>query len=1181
MSSSFVHLHLHTEYSLVDGMVRVKQLAQAAAKANMPAVAVTDQSNLFSMVKFYRAAMANGVKPIIGVDVWIRASSDGELQQESDTEKPYKLVLLCRNKEGYLNLTELVSRSYLEGQHRGIPMLDRDWIKGNSNGLIALSGAREGDVGRALLAGNREQALQYARFWTELFPDAYYLELQRTERQGDEECLHGAVEIATELGLPVVATNDVRFVHKDDFEAHEARVCINEGRTLSDSRRPRNYSQMQYLRPVEEMCELFSDIPEALENTVEIAKRCNLELELGKNYLPNFPVPEGMDANTYLQAQSREGLNARLKRILDPSAADYEERKKEYQDRLEMELDVIIQMGFPGYFLIVADFIRWAKENGVPVGPGRGSGAGSLVAYALLITDLDPIEHELLFERFLNPERVSMPDFDVDFCMEQRDRVIEYVAEHYGREKVSQIITYGSMAAKAVVRDVGRVLGHPYGFVDRIAKLIPFEIGITLDKALEQEEELRKLYEDEEEVRTLIDLARSLEGLARNAGKHAGGVVIAPSKLTDFTPVYCEQGSTSIVSQFDKDDVEAVGLVKFDFLGLRTLTIIDWAVQTINRKRKQAGEDLLDITDIPMDDAASFDLLKRCATTAVFQLESRGMKDLIKRLQPDNFDEITALVALFRPGPLQSGMVDDFIDRKHGRAKVEYPHPDVEPILQPTYGVILYQEQVMQIAQVLANYTLGGADLLRRAMGKKKPEEMAKQRSIFTEGAVARGVEEKTATYIFDLMEKFAGYGFNKSHSAAYALVSYQTAWLKSHYPAEFMAAVLSSDMDNTDKVVTLIEECRDMRLEVLPPKVNMSEYMFTVGDEETIIYGLGAIKGVGRAAIDSIIEERVSNGPFKDLFDLCRRIDLRKANKRVLEALIRSGALDDHGDNRATLSAQLPDALKSAEQFARNANIGMEDMFGNALPGESAAPIDTVSLPEWDDETRLTGEKDTLGLYLTGHPIDRYEDELSAMTSGRIIELTGGGMESWGGDAPGASSMGRPGSGQERQVVVAGLLMSMRTINTRRGRMAIITLDDRTARIEATIFSNVFDQYRNQLIKDKVLVVQGTLGPDDYTGGYRLNVDTIYSIDQAREQFAKRLMIRLETEQGGNGFIHSLANVLSPYRDGSCSVWVQYQRPGAMADMPLGNEWKVHPTDELLHRLRELAGNEKIEVEY
>ena len=778
--------------------------------------------------------------------------------------------------EGYHNLSRLISRAYTEGQHLGVPMLEPEWLDGQTDGLICLSGGREGVLGRDLLGGRQTEAEQLARHWMQLFPDRFYLELVRTGRDDEERYIQQALQLASELDLPVVATNDVRFLTPDQFEAHEAKVCINEGRLLDDPRRPRMYSEQQYLRSPEEMVRLFADIPEAITNTVEIAKRCNVELTLGEHYLPDFPVPDGMTLAEFFSKESFEGLAERLP-VLFPDETEREQKRAEYESRLQIELDVINEMGFPGYFLIVADFIRWAKNNGVPVGPGRGSGAGSLVAYALKITDIDPLQYDLLFERFLNPERVSLPDFDVDFCMDGRDRVIDYVSRHYGRDHVSQIITFGTMAAKAVLRDVGRVLGHPYGFVDQLAKLVPFELKMTLSKALEQEPQLKERYDKEEEVRNLIDLALQLEGLTRNVGKHAGGVVIAPKKLTDYTPLYCEQNGAGLVSQYDKDDVESVGLVKFDFLGLKTLTVIDWAVKNVKAVLPAEEADKIDIAILPLDDKPSYDLLKRCETTAVFQLESRGMKELIKRLQPDNFEDIIALVALFRPGPLQSGMVDDFVNRKHGRAKVDYPHPDLEPVLKPTYGVIVYQEQVMQIAQVLAGYSLGEADMLRRAMGKKKPEEMAKQRQIFLEGAKNRGIEENTAGPIFDLMEKFAEYGFNKSHSAAYALVAYQTAWLKAHYPAAFMAAVLSADMDNTDKVVGLIDECRDMNLTVLPPDVNFSKIQFTVENETTIRYGMGAIKGVGESALAGIVSEREQGEAFTSLFDFCRRVELKK----------------------------------------------------------------------------------------------------------------------------------------------------------------------------------------------------------------------------------------------------------------------------------------------------------------
>ena len=1129
-------------------MVRIKSLAATIAEMEMPAVAITDQSNLFAMVKFYRATMAKGIKPIIGVDAWV---------EETELGVGYsKLVFLCKNQLGYKNLTNLISLSYQKGQIRNRPIMTREWLEQYSEGLIVLSGGKDGDIGQAILAERPDLAQSNIHYYQNLYPDSFYFELHRTGRVGEEEYLHAAVKLAAENDLPVVATNAVHFINKHDFEPHEARVCISAGRVLDDPRRPKDYTEQQYLRTADEMIELFSDLPEAIENTVQIAKRCNVEFTFGKNYLPDYPVPEGLTIGDFLRVESEKGLNKRLEKLLPPEGDD--SMVQEYHERLKIELDVIISMDFPGYFLIVADFIRWSKEQGIPVGPGRGSGAGSIVAYALTITDLDPIKYELLFERFLNPERVSMPDFDIDFCMEGRDRVIDYVAQRYGRDKVSQIITYGSMAAKAVIRDVGRVMGHAYGFVDRIAKLIPFEIGITLDKAMDQEDALQTLYDEDEGVASLIDMAKSLEGIARNAGKHAGGVVIAPSTLTDFTPLYCEQDSKSIVTQFDKDDVEAIGLVKFDFLGLRTLTIINWAVLAINAYNKTQNIKPIDIESIPLDCEKTFTLLKNSQTTAVFQLESSGMKDLIKRLQPDNFEDIIALVALFRPGPLQSGMVDDFINRKHGRAAVAYPHPDLEPILSPTYGVILYQEQVMQIAQVLAGYSLGGADLLRRAMGKKKFEEMAKQRIAFTEGSVARGVEEKTATYIFDLMEKFAGYGFNKSHSAAYALVSYQTAWLKAHYPAAFMAAVLSADMDSTDKVVTLIDECLTMDLKVNPPNVNECKFPFSAHDEQTIIYGLGAIKGVGEAAIDDVIEAKQKDGDFQNLFDFCQRIDGKKVNRRTLDALIMAGAMDVFKQNRATLLASLPKALKIATQHSADVAAGQNDMFG-VSQAVNVADTQYEIQKDWSDHQRLACEKQTLGLYLTGHPIEIYLPELKEIVTDRIINL-------------------RPA---KKTVLAAGLIIGIRVINTRRGKMAILTLDDRSARIDVVMFSEGFDKFNHLISKDKIIIVEGEVSVDDYSGGNRMSCNNLYSIDQAREHFAKHLLINLENTQLHNGLINDLKNILQPYQQGSCEVVISYSQPQAIAKISLGEEWRVHPTDELLNRLIDLNGEDKVKIIY
>ncbi len=1161
----FVHLRLHTEYSLVDSVVRVPELVEATAAAGMPAVAVTDECNLFAMVKFYRAAQARGVKPIVGVDVLLR--------EPGERTEPTRFTLLCQNLEGYRNLTRLLSRAYLEGQRRSLPLFERAWLTPQTtSGLMALSAAQAGDIGRALSTGRTAEARKALEHWLALFGTRFYVELQRVGRAGEEEYIGAALALVAACPAPVVATNDVRFLRREDFEAHEARVCIHEGRLLADATRVRRYTEQQYLRSPAEMAELFADLPEALENSVQIARRCSLELKLGESRLPEYPVPEGTNTADFARSEARRGLDARFAAA---AATGQAPAREVYERRLQTELDVICQMGFAGYFLIVADFIRWARESGIPVGPGRGSGAGSLVAWSLGITDLDPIEHDLLFERFLNPERVSMPDFDVDFCMEGRDRVIAYVADKYGRERVSQIITYGTLAAKAVVRDCGRVLGLTYGYVDRIAKLIPFELGITLDKALEDEAELKRLYESEEEVRGLIDLARSLEGLTRNAGTHAGGVVIAPSVLTDFAPLYCEEGAASVVTQFDKDDVEAAGLVKFDFLGLRTLTIIDRALAIINSDRA-SDDGSVDINRIPMDDPETYALLKRCQTNAVFQLESRGMKDLIRRLQPDRFGDIVALVALFRPGPLQSGMVDDFIERKHGRsgAAIDYLHPSLKPVLESTYGVILYQEQVMQIAQVLAGYTLGGADLLRRAMGKKKPEEMAKQRSVFIGGAVQRAVPEPQARHIFDLMEKFAGYGFNKSHSAAYALLSYQTAWLKAHHPAAFMAAVLSSDMDRTDKVVTLIDECDSLGLKVEAPDVNASVFAFAVSGTSTIRYGLGAVKGVGESAVESIIAERTARGPFASVEDLCRRLDLNKVNKRVLEALIKSGSLDSFGANRNTLMTRLPAAMHLGEQNTRAQSAGQVDLFGLAPAAPAAAArVETPQLPEWPEAVRLAGERETLGLYLTGHPITQYENELKLLSNGRIADLVSGRPVAGAFSGADGGRAWQPG----RSVTVAGLVLEIR----RRANRVTLILDDRSGRIEVMLYEEVFQQHRGLIVRDAILLIEGQLRFDEFIEGWRLNARRLMSIEQAREQNARRIVVELPGGANADAMVGSLADILAPFRGGACSIAIRYRGSGASGVLILGDQWLVKPAAELIARLQDFAGRESVRVLY
>ncbi|MDX1481646.1 MAG: DNA polymerase III subunit alpha [Woeseiaceae bacterium] len=1167
MTAAFVHLHQHTEYSIVDSTARIPALIERTSRQGMPASALTDRGNVFGLVKFYRKALSAGIKPLVGVDLRV---TDPQDDSRSDD-----LVVLCQNREGYRNLARLVSRSYLEGQRAGVPRVDRAWLDRDScEGLIALSAGRAGDVGRHLVNGHEDTAEELLRGWLEVFGDRYYLELIRTGRPDEEECVQRSLVLAHRHSVPVVASNDVRFVDKDDFFAHEARVCIHQGRGLADADRPKHYSQEQYLKSPAEMARLFDDVPEAVRNSLEIARRCSLELKLGESFLPAFPVPDELTTEQYLRAQAERGLSEYLgERQEEERPGEKTMAAADYRARLDAELDVICEMGFPGYFLIVADFIRWAKEQRIPVGPGRGSGAGSLVAFALGITSLDPLEHDLLFERFLNPERVSMPDFDIDFCMEGRDRVIEYVAERYGRERVSQIITYGTMAAKAVIRDAGRVLGHPYGFVDRIAKLVPFEIGMTLDRALEQEPELAALYEEDEAVSGIVDLARSLEGLVRNAGKHAGGVVIAPDRLTEFTPLYCEEGSTSAVTQLDKDDVEAVGLVKFDFLGLRTLTIIDRAVRIVNAT--QQGADF-DIESIPMRDEATFRLLRACDTTAVFQLESRGMRELVKRLQPDQFDDLVALVALFRPGPLQSGMVDDFIARKHGGGdtQIDYLHPDLKPVLEPTYGVILYQEQVMQIAQVLAGYTLGGADLLRRAMGKKKPAEMAKQRQIFVSGATERGVSEAMATRIFDLMEKFAGYGFNKSHSAAYALLSYQTAYLKAHYPAAFMSAVMSADLDNTDRLVVMKDDCRQLGLTLEPPSVNQSGYHFTVAGPKTIRYGLGAIKGVGRSAVEAIIAEREANGAFSGLSEFCRRVELERVNRRALEAMIKAGACDEFGVSRRGLMQTLPEALQSAEQEARAAAAGQNDLFGLGAgapkPGAAAARPETRPLLEWSDSEYLAYEKEALGLYLTGHPFDAVRGDAAHFVDAKLADLAAE-------PVPQSNGNQRGYGHSRREVTVAGLIVDVR----KRGNRVTVVLDDDSGRLEASLFSEAYAEFRHLLGKDEIVVVQGSLRYDEFIAAWQVSVKQVWSIDRLIEQRASRIVLTIRPNGRGQRLISELHDLLLPYREGRCGVEVQYHGGEAAARLELGQDWSVRPSRELRDKLSELLGRNSVRLIY
>ncbi|MFA5521917.1 MAG: DNA polymerase III subunit alpha [Castellaniella sp.] len=1158
----FVHLRVHSEFSVVDGIGRIPDLIARARACGQPALALTDLGNMFGLIKFYRGARKAGIKPIAGVDAW--------LENPSDRDQPHRLLLLAKNHEGYLALCALLSRAWLENQFKGRAELRREWLDG-TQGLIILSGARQGDVGRLLEAGRMEEARALAADWKAAFPDHYYLELQRLatpadEAARDEAHVQAVLALADALELPVVATHPVQFMQREDHRAHETRVCIATGERLGDAGRTRRFSEDQYFLDSEEMTRRFADIPSALENSVQIARRCSLELALGQARLPDFPTPDGIPLDDYLRRLSQQGLDGRLVELF-PDAGVRAERTPEYQARLERECETIIGMGFAGYFLIVADFINWGKANGVPVGPGRGSGAGSLVAYALGITDLDPLRYDLLFERFLNPERVSMPDFDIDFCQDNRERVIEYVKEKYGREAVSQIATFGTLGAKAVVRDVGRVLEMPYSLCDALSKMIPFNPADpwTLGRALADEASFRERYDEDEEVKALIDLARPLEGLTRNVGMHAGGVLIAPGRLTDFCPLYCQPGSdSSVVSQFDKDDVEQAGLVKFDFLGLRNLTILDWAERHV-RAFNPAHRDFA-LSALSLDDPRVYQLLGEANTTAVFQLESRGMKELLRKMRPNSFEDLIAILALFRPGPLESGMVNDFVNRKHGRAEVDYFHPDLEPVLRSTYGVIVYQEQVMLISQIIGGYTLGGADLLRRAMGKKKPEEMAQHRELFEKGAIDKGYDAGLAVRLFDLMEKFAGYGFNKSHSAAYALIAYQTAWLKHHHPAEFFAATLSSDMDDTDKVQIFWLDALANGLTVLPPDVNASGYRFEpVHDAatkegrapRTLRYGLGAIKGTGQSAVEAIVAAREEGGPFTGLFDFCQRVDRHQVNRRSVEALVRAGAFDALEPNRAALLATIPQAMEAAEQAQRSAHqVSLFDDDASAVVQdqlESVAP--------WNLQTRLKEEKTALGFFFSGHLFDAVREEVRNIVSTPLQRVEAQRDSQW----------------------LAGILTTMRPVNTRRGRMVYLVLDDGSAQLEVAVYNELLEQHRHQLREDALILLQARVSHDEYSGGLRITAETIIDLQQAREERARCLRMMVS----GRLDISGLQDLLHGYRadpeNGRPGVPLEIElcRPEFRCTLRLGTQWQLRVADELLDALHANVQPDQLELCY
>ncbi|MFN4003746.1 MAG: DNA polymerase III subunit alpha [Hylemonella sp.] len=1139
----FVHLRLHTEFSIVDGTVRIDEAVKAAAADGQPALAITDYNNLFGAIKFYKEARGKGVKPLIGADVLLEGLGTDPLATS-------RLLLLVQNRQGYLNLCELLARGWTGNVHKTQAVLKLAWLQELHEGLIALSGAQAGAVGQALVQGDLARAHDLALRLAGLFPHRFYLELQRAGRSDDEAHVTAAVQLAARLQLPVVATHPIQFATADDYEAHEARVCIAEGEILGNPRRQRRYSREQYFKTAAQMQALFADVPSALANTLEIAKRCNLSLTLGKPQLPDFPIPGGLSMEAYFRKVSLEGLEDRLQQLY-PDAAERERQRPRYLERLEFEIATILKMGFPGYFLIVADFINWAKNHDCPVGPGRGSGAGSLVAYALKITDLDPLRYNLLFERFLNPERVSMPDFDIDFCQANRDRVIDYVKHKYGKDAVSQIATFGTMAAKAAVRDVGRVLDMSYTFCDGLSKLIPNKPGqhITIAGALKEVPELAERLEKEDEVKTLLALAQKLEGLTRNVGMHAGGVLIAPGKLTDFCPLYQQPGSDAAVSQYDKDDVEAIGLVKFDFLGLATLTILELARSFI--RQRHPGQENFSFEQVPLDDAATYRLFQEGKTEAVFQFESRGMQGMLRDAKPTRLEDLIALNALYRPGPMD--LIPSFVARKHGREPVEYPHPLVEKVLAETYGIMVYQEQVMQTAQVLGGYSLGGADLLRRAMGKKKPEEMAQHREIFRAGAAKNGISQDKADEVFDLMEKFAGYGFNKSHAAAYSLLAYHTAWLKVHYTAEFFCANMTVEMDDTDKLKVLFEDAQKMGLSFEPPDINRGSYRFEPISDRVIRYGLGAVKGTGEQAIEAIVKARTEGGPFRSLYDFCARVDRSRVNKRTVEALVKAGAFDALQRNRAALLASIDRAFDYAQATAANAHQGgLFDLMGEDAHGSSTQEPELVHALPWGVKERLTHEKAAIGFYLSGHLFDEVALEVRRFVKRPLADLI---------------------DTREPQLV-AGIVSDFRTINGQRGRLGLFKLDDKSAVLDARVDEALFNAHRALFRDDELLIAMVKVMPDRFSGGVQLQVNQVWSLEAARCRFGKYLRVAVN---GHAPDVRRLVAEHPPKREiteqgelvRGLAVRLALRRQGpdiaATAELQLGEDARFYPSDAAL----------------
>jgi DNA polymerase-3 subunit alpha len=1148
--ANFVHLHLHSQYSLLDGAIKIPNLIERVKQYKMPAVAITDHGNMFGAMEFFTKATAAGVKPIIGCEVYVAPGKRFEKSNaRGSSEASYHLVLLCQNKIGYRNLCYLVSTAYREGFYYK-PRIDWDLLVEHNEGLIAMSACLGGEIPTLINLGRQDEAETRAEQMAQIFDnDRFYLELQENNIPEQTTANNGLIEIGGKLGLPLVATNDCHYLTREDAYAHEVLLCIQTGKTMDDEKRMRFANDGFYVRTPEEMRELFSHVPEALDNTVEIAQRCNLDFDFSTYHFPQYEKPKDKTLDEVLEEMARDGLEERLKMIRSLRPDFSAEEEKVYRDRLERELKTIRDMGFPGYFIIVADFINWAKDHDIPVGPGRGSAAGSLVAFSIRITDIDPIPYDLLFERFLNPERISMPDIDVDFCIYGREKVIHYVQEKYGAPNVAQIITFGTLGAKGVIKDVGRALNMPYGEVDKLSKLVPAVLNITLKDALAQEPRIQEMAKSDVRVKELLNVALSLEGLTRHASTHAAGVVVTPNPLTDYLPLYTDQKSGGQVTQFPMSYVEKIGLVKFDFLGLKTLTVIDNALRLIHSSQNPD----FDLKVIGDDDDATYQLLSRGDTTGVFQLESSGMKELLVKLKPNCFEDIIAACALYRPGPLGSGMVDDFILRKHGQKEIVYDFPQLESILKDTYGVIVYQEQVMLIAQTLANYSLGGADLLRRAMGKKKPEEMEKQKVLFLNGAKENKLDAKKAEAVFDLMAKFAAYGFNKSHSAAYALVAYHTAYLKAHYPVEFMAALLTEDMENTDKVIKNIAEVRAMGIEVLPPDINASIRSFTV-HENAMRFGLGAVKGVGTAALDSIIHIREQDGPYESLNDFCERVDLSKVNKKVVDALIKCGAFDSLGGKRAQYMEALEHAMEVGQQVQREKQQGQESLFGMeemvSRSGSSYGELPDVE--EWNDKLRLNNEKEALGFYITGHPLSRYSEDIKRFATCELAGL----IE----------------RSDKEEVRVCGIVSGKKELVTKKGdRMAFVTLEDLTGSLEVVVFPEAFQAAMDYLGGDEPLMVYGTL--DAGEDSCKVLANEILLLHDVKERQTSKIHIRLTTPGLTDDQLQTLKHTLMRY-SGSCAVILHMVVPNrSETRVRVAKEFSVAASDAFVAAVEKLFG--------